>query len=71
MQAPRSREAEEVGNLPDNLRDAVDRWESSEWARATFGDLVVDMIGVEKRHELAVFAREISDIELRRGFEWV
>jgi glutamine synthetase len=64
-------EAEAVGNLPDNLRDAIDRWESSEWARATFGDLVVDHIGVEKRHELAVFAREISDIELRRGFEWV
>ncbi len=64
-------EAEAVGNLPDNLRDAVDRWESSEWARATFGDLVVDHIGVEKRHELDVFSREISDIELRRGFEWV
>ena len=45
--------------------------QSSEWARATFGDLVVDMLGVEQRHELAVFAREISDIELRRGFEWV
>ena len=66
-----SAEAEAVGNLPDNLRDALDRWESSEWARATFGDLVVDTIGVEKRHELAVFAHEISDIELRRGFEWV
>jgi glutamine synthetase len=66
-----SAEAEEVGSLPDNLRDAVDRWQSSEWARATFGDLVVDTIGVERRHELAVFAREISDIELRRGFEWV
>ena len=26
---------------------------------------------VERRHELAVFEREISDIELRRGFEWV
>lgn len=66
-----SAEAEAVGSLPDNLRDAVDRWHQSEWARATFGDLVVDMIAVEKRHELAVFAREISDIELRRGFEWV
>ena len=64
-------EAERVGNLPDNLRDAVDRWQSSEWARSTFGDLVVDMLAVERRHELAVFEREISDIELRRGFEWV
>jgi glutamine synthetase len=66
-----SAEAEAVGSLPDNLRDAVDRWAGSAWARETFGDLVVDMIAVEKRHELAVFAREISDIELRRGFEWV
>jgi glutamine synthetase len=63
--------ADEVGNLPANLRDAVDRWQSSEWARSAFGDLVVDTLAVERRHELAVFDREISDIELRRGFEWV
>lgn len=62
--------ADEVGTLPDNLRDAIDRWAASSWARATFGDLVVDTIAVAGRHELDVFAREISDLELRRGFEW-
>lgn len=59
-----------VGDLPDNLRDAVDRWAASEWARETFGDSVVDTLAVAGRHELAVFAREVSDLELRRGFEW-
>lgn len=66
-----SKAADEVGPLPDNLRDAVERWRASEWARATFGDLVVDTLAVAGGHELAVFAREISDLELRRGFEWV
>jgi len=66
-----SKAADEVGPLPDNLRDAVERWRASEWARATFGDLVVDTLAVAGGHELAVFAREISDLELRRGVEWV
>ncbi len=65
-----SADAAAVGDLPANLRDAATRWESSTWARETFGDLVVDTIAVAGRHELAVFDREISDIELRRGFEW-
>jgi glutamine synthetase len=65
-----SPEAARVGNLPDTLRDAIERWESSTWARGVFGDLVVDTIAVAERHEMAVFAREVSDIELRRGFEW-
>ncbi len=65
-----SADAAGVGDLPGTLRDAVDRWESSEWARRTFGDLVVDTLAVVGRHELAVFAREVSDLELRRGFEW-
>ena len=68
---PGSVEAAAVGDLPDDLRDAIDRWAGSAWARATFGDLVVDTIAVAARHELAAHAREVSDIELRRGFEWV
>jgi glutamine synthetase len=63
--------ADEIGPLPDNLRDAVERWRTSDWARGTFGDLVVDTLAVAGGHELGVFAREISDLELRRGFEWV
>ncbi len=62
--------AAEVGNLPDNLRDAIARWSASTWARETFGDLVVDTLAVMAGHELALYAREVSEIELRRGFEW-
>jgi glutamine synthetase len=65
-----SPEAEEVGNLPDNLHDAIDRWSSSTWTRETFGDLVVDTVAQMARHELSVYGREVSEIELRRGFEW-
>ena len=65
-----SAEAVAVGDLPSSLRDAVEIWEASAWARATFGDLVVDTLAVVGHHELGVFAREVSDVELRRGFEW-
>jgi glutamine synthetase len=64
-----SAEAERVGDLPSTLAASVDRWSGSEWARATFGDLVVDTIAVAARHEVAVHEREVSDVELRRGFE--
>jgi glutamine synthetase len=65
-----SAEAEAVGDLPDNLRDAIERWQASAWARETFGDLVVDTLAVTARHELDIYRREVSEIELRRGFEW-
>jgi glutamine synthetase len=65
-----SDEARRVGNLPETLSAAIDRWEPSEWARSTFGDLVVDTIAVCGRHELEAVEREVSDVELRRGFEW-
>ena len=64
-----SADAERVGDLPSTLAAAVDRWASSQWARETFGDLVVDTLAVAFRHEVAVHEREVSDVELRRGFE--
>ncbi len=65
-----SAEAAAVGDLPDNLGAARDRFQHSAWARTVFGELVVDTLSVVAGHELGIFAREISDIELRRGFEW-
>jgi glutamine synthetase len=62
--------AGEVGDLPADLAAAAARWEASEWARETFGERVVQTLAVAARHELAEMAREVSDIELRRGFEW-
>jgi len=65
-----SAEAAEVGDLPADLAAATARWEGSAWARATFGDAVVETLAVAARHELAEVGREVSDVELRRGFEW-
>lgn len=65
-----SPEAAAVGDLPTDLARAADRFAASAWARATFGDLVVDTLALTARHELDAVHREVTEIELRRGFEW-
>jgi glutamine synthetase len=67
---PGSDAAAAVGDLPDTLPAAIERFTDSDWARRTFGDLVVDTLATRARHELAAHQREVSDVELRRGFEW-
>ncbi len=65
-----SQEAAAVGDLPADLPSAIERWAASQWARATFGDAVVETLAVTARHEVANVLREVTDVELRRGFEW-
>jgi glutamine synthetase len=56
--------------IPTTLRDALARFEGSAFAREMFGDVVVDHLATTARHELAVYDREVSDLERRRYFEW-
>ena len=60
----------EVGDLPGDLATAIDRFQTGTWSRATFGALVVDTLATAGRHELDHVAREVAEVELRRGFEW-
>jgi glutamine synthetase len=56
--------------LPATLRRALELFEQSAFARETFGPLVVEHLAAAARHELAVYDREVSDLERRRYFEW-
>jgi glutamine synthetase len=70
-------EPELVGNgytagkphVPANLRDATERFTTSEVARAAFGDEVVDHYTNAARVELAAFDAAVTDWERIRGFE--
>jgi glutamine synthetase len=70
-------EPELVGNgytagkphVPANLRDAAQRFTTSEVARAAFGDEVVDHYTNAARVELAAFDAAVTDWERIRGFE--
>jgi glutamine synthetase len=55
--------------VPATLRDALETWEASELARATFGDEVVGHYANNARIELAAFDAAVTDWELRRSFE--
>ncbi|BCJ57883.1 glutamine synthetase family protein [Micromonospora endophytica] len=55
--------------VPGTLRDALTRWESSEIARAAFGDEVHAHYANMARVELAAFDAAVTDWELARGFE--
>jgi glutamine synthetase len=66
----RSAERTQGDRLPLTLPAALERFRSSEFARAALGDKVVDHLCVAADHELAVHAREVSDIEKRRLFQW-
>jgi glutamine synthetase len=65
-----SPEALAVGDLPTRLAVAAERWATSPWARATFGDAVVDTLANTAAHEVAEVERAVTPSELRRGFEW-
>jgi glutamine synthetase len=58
-----------AARVPDSLAEALDLWRGSEFARATFGEEVVDHYANMARVELAAFGRAITDWERYRGFE--
>ncbi|GAB2542177.1 glutamine synthetase family protein [Brachybacterium huguangmaarense] len=55
--------------VPATLREAADLFETSEIARAAFGDQVVDHYVHAARTELAAFDAAVTDWERFRGFE--
>jgi glutamine synthetase len=61
--------AEELPNVPANLRDATDLFAKSEFARATFGDAVVDHYTHFYRVEQAECDRSVTDWDRKRYFE--
>ncbi len=69
---PPLRTSEEVPGerLPTTLPDALARFEQSAFAREALGEKVVEHVAVAARHELAVYQREVSDVEKRRFFQW-
>jgi glutamine synthetase len=56
-------------HVPTSLAEARDLWLASDFARATFGDDVVDHYGNMAAVELAAFGRAVTDWERFRGFE--
>jgi glutamine synthetase len=52
--------------LPTSLADALPAFEQSRFARRVYGDMFVDVYAVMLRHELALFARHVTDWEWER-----
>jgi len=61
--------ADDLPRLPSTLREAVDRFEASAFARTAFGDDVVDHYVHAGRTEQAAFDAAVTDWERRRYFE--
>ena len=55
--------------MPTTLTEAVDLLDRSTFARAAFGDRVVDHYVNSGRHEVAAFESAVTDWELHRSFE--
>ncbi len=55
--------------VPDTLAEALRLWEGSAFARATFGDEVVDHYANMARIEVSAFNAAVTDWERFRGFE--
>jgi glutamine synthetase len=55
--------------VPTTLAEALDLWRTSDFARRTFGDDVVDHYANMAAVELAAFGRSVTDWERFRGFE--
>ncbi|OLE38284.1 MAG: glutamine synthetase [Actinobacteria bacterium 13_1_20CM_3_68_9] len=62
-------EAGEAEAFPSTLREAVDLWEGSDFARATFGDAVHKHYLNYGRTEQRLFDEVVTDYERRRMFE--
>ena len=59
----------EYAHVPTTLREAAELWETSEIAKAAFGDEVVSHYRNMARVELDAFDAAVTDWELRRSFE--
>ena len=55
--------------MPTTLREAVDLLDESAFARAAFGDRVIDHYVNSGRHEVRAFESAVTDWELTRSFE--
>jgi len=55
-----------LARLPTSLAEALPTFEQSPFARRVYGDLFVEVYAVMLRHELALFARHVSDWEWER-----
>ena len=55
--------------VPTTLAQAMDLWRSSDFARRTFGDDVVEHYANMAAVEVAAFGRSVTDWERFRGFE--
>ena len=62
-------EAGEAEPFPSSLREAVDLWEGSEYARTTFGEAVWKHYLNYGRTEQRLFDEVVTDYERRRMFE--
>jgi glutamine synthetase len=62
-------EAGDAEPFPSSLREAVDLWESSEFARSAFGDEVWRHYLNYGRTEQRLFDQVVTDYERRRMFE--
>ncbi len=62
-------EAGEAEAFPSSLREAVDHWESSDFARQAFGDAVHKHYLNYGRLEQGLFDKVVTDYERRRMFE--
>ncbi|MBD0712263.1 MULTISPECIES: glutamine synthetase family protein [unclassified Streptomyces] len=59
----------EYAHVPRTLREAAELWETSELAKAAFGDEVVDHYRNMARVETEAFDAAVTDWERRRSFE--
>jgi glutamine synthetase len=57
--------------LPVRLEQAVERFESSDFTRAAFGDAMVDHYSHFLRHEQEAYDAAVTDWERRRYFEQI
>ena len=62
-------EAAEAEPFPSTLREAVDLWEGSEFAKRTFGEAVWKHYLNYGRTEQRLFDEVVTDYERRRMFE--
>ncbi len=62
-------EARHLPHVPKTLKDAVQLFEDSEFAKATFGENVVKHYAHFYRQEIAAFEESVTDWERRRYFE--
>jgi len=62
-------QGEELREIPKTLREAIAAMQESDMLRAAFGDDVIDHYERTARWEQSEHDREVTDQEVRRGFE--